>query len=139
MKNYNGINEDIFEEIEIETSKIDRNKLDQIVSEEKKVHVKSSALDSSKFSRFIKQMKLAMSLIKDFRNKSYTDIPWRSIAMIAAAILYFVNPFDMVPDMLPVFGMADDAMLFAALFKSIQTDLEKYGNWKGINTKDFLN
>ncbi len=138
MKNYNGINEDIFEEIEIETSKIDRNKLDQIVSEEKKVHVKSSALDSSKFSRFIKQMKLAMSLIKDFRNKSYTDIPWRSIAMIAAAILYFVNPFDMVPDMLPVFGMADDAMLFAALFKSIQTDLEKYGNWKGINTKDFF-
>ena len=138
MKNYNGINEDIFEEIEIETSKIDRNKLDQIVSEEKKVHVKSSALDSSKFSRFIKQMKLAMSLIKDFRNKSYTDIPWRSIAMIAAAILYFVNPFDMVPDMLPVFGMADDAMLFAALFKSLQTDLEKYGNWKGINTKDFF-
>lgn len=83
-------------------------------------------------------MKLAINLIKDFREKSYTDIPWRSIAMIAAAVLYFINPFDMVPDMLPVFGIADDAMLFATVFKSIQVDLEKYGKWKGINTSEYF-
>lgn len=138
MKNANGIKEEIFEEIEIQSSKMNEKRLNKIISEENKVYSKSSAIDSNKFSRFIKQMKLAMSLIKDFRNRSYTDIPWRSIAMIAAAIIYFVNPFDMVPDMLPVFGIADDAMLFAAVFKSIQSDLEKYGNWKGINMKDFF-
>jgi uncharacterized membrane protein YkvA (DUF1232 family) len=138
MNKNNITEEEITEEIEIETSRMDNGKLTEVISEEKRVISKTSKLDIRKFSRFIKQMKLAISLVKDFRNKSYTEIPWRSIAMIAAAILYFINPFDMVPDMLPVFGIADDAMLFATVFKSIQTDLIKYGDWKGINTEDYF-
>ena len=138
MKKNNPLKDQILEEIEIESSGMDDAKLAKIIFEEKRVNEKSSALDNNKFGRFIKQMKLGISLIKDFKDKRYTDIPWRSIAMIAAAVLYFVNPFDMVPDMLPVFGIADDAMLFATVFKSIQSDLEKYAQWKGINTKEYF-
>ena len=130
--------EDIFEEIEIGSERIGSEQIREIVSEEKKIDSRSSELDNNRFGRFIRQMKLAMSLIKDFRNKSYTDIPWRSITFLAAAVVYFMNPFDVVPDLLPVFGFGDDAMLFAAVFKSIQTDLEKYARWKGINTKDIF-
>jgi uncharacterized membrane protein YkvA (DUF1232 family) len=130
--------EEIFEEVEIETSEINKDDLNKIISREKKISNRSSLLDQVKFGKFIKQMKLAISLVKDFKSKRYTDIPWRSIAMLAAAVLYFINPFDMVPDMLPVFGFGDDAMLFAAVFKSIQVDLEKYGQWKGIDTKDYF-
>ena len=133
-----SIKKEIVEEIQIRSESIGNDQINEIIKEEKKISRKSSKVDSDRFSKFIKQMKLAMGLIKDFRNKSYTDIPWRSIAFITAAVLYFMNPFDVVPDMLPVFGFGDDAMLFAALFKSIQTDLEKYGEWKGINTKDIF-
>ncbi|MEO8210139.1 MAG: YkvA family protein [bacterium] len=138
MKPGNIKEEEIFEEIEIETSEINKDKFEKIVSSEKKIYNKSSKLEIKRFSKFIKQIKLSIDLIRDFKAKRYTDIPWRSIAMIAAGILYFVNPFDMVPDMLPVFGFADDAMLFAAVFKSIQIDLEKYGTWKGINTSEYF-
>lgn len=134
----NNKKKEIVEEIQMRSENIGNNQINEIYNQEKRINRKSSKVDSNRFSKFIKQMKLAMSLIKDFRNKSYTDIPWRSITFIAAAVLYFMNPFDVVPDMLPVFGFGDDAMLFAALFKSIQTDLEKYGEWKGINTKDIF-
>ena len=133
-----SIKKELVEEIQIRSESIGNDQINEIIKEEKRINRKSSKVDSNRFGKFIKQMKLAMSLIKDFRNKSYTDIPWRSIAFITAAVLYFMNPFDVVPDMLPVFGFGDDAMLFAALFKSIQTDLEKYGEWKGINTKDIF-
>ena len=134
----NNIKKEIVEEIQIRSESVGNDQINEIINEEKRINRKSSKVDSNRFGKFIKQMKLAMSLIKDFRNKSYTDIPWRSIAFITAAVLYFMNPFDVVPDMLPVFGFGDDAMLFAALFKSIQTDLEKYGEWKGLNTKDIF-
>lgn len=133
-----SIKKELVEEIQIRSESIGNDQINEIIKEEKRINRKSSKVDSDRFRKFIKQMKLAMGLIKDFRNKSYTDIPWRSIAFITAAVLYFMNPFDVVPDMLPVFGFGDDAMLFAALFKSIQTDLEKYGEWKGINTKDIF-
>jgi uncharacterized membrane protein YkvA (DUF1232 family) len=138
MNNKIDTQEEILEEIEIRSESISRDQINEIISEEKRINKKSSALDIKKFGRFIKQVKLAMSLMKDFRAKSYTDIPWRSIGFLAAAVLYFLNPFDVVPDMLPVFGFGDDAMLFAAVFKSIQTDLEKYAEWKGVNTKEYF-
>lgn len=130
--------EEIYEEIEIESSHIDNDDIDKILLKEKRIKDKYTRLEMNKFSKFIKQMKLAINLIKDFRNKSYTQVPWRTIALISAAILYFINPFDAVPDILPVFGIADDAVLFAAVFKSIQSDLEKYGKWKGINTENYF-
>ncbi len=129
---------EILEEVEKGSAKIDNDKLSLIVNEEEDIKKKSSRLDGNKFMKLIKQLKLALSLIKDFKSKAYTDIPWRSIAFLGAAVIYFVNPFDMVPDMLPVFGFADDAVLFASIFKSIQLDLEKYAEWKGLDTHEYF-
>lgn len=136
MKKIN--NEKLLKEIEDESSEIDSKSLGEIISEEKKIRDKTSGLNLDRFGKLLKQLQLAMSLIKDYKSRKYTDIPWRSITMIAASILYFINPFDMVPDMLPLFGIADDAMLFATLFKSIQIDLIRYGKWKGIDAKEFF-
>jgi uncharacterized membrane protein YkvA (DUF1232 family) len=129
---------EILEEVEKGSAIFDNDKLDVIVKEEEEIRKKTSRLDDNKFKKLLKQLKLAMSLIKDFKNKTYTDIPWRSITLLGAALLYFVNPFDIIPDMLPLFGFADDAVLFASIFKSIQFDLEKYAEWKGLDTREYF-
>ena len=67
-----------------------------------------------------------------------SDIPWKYIAMIDETILYFLNPFDVVPDLLPVVRYTDDAILCAFEFKSIQTDLEKYCEWKGLSPDKYF-
>jgi len=135
----NNIREkEIFEEIEVESSKIHQSDLNKIISGEKKIVQKSSKLDIGKFKKLINQIKLAVDLIKDFKAKKYTNIPWRSIALIAVGILYFVNPLDIVPDMLPLFGITDDALLFAFVFKSVQFDLEKYAKWKGLDSGKYF-
>lgn len=136
-KSISGENE-IFDEFEAESSRISKIDLNNIVKKENTVSIKSFELDPGRFRKLINQIKLAISLVKDFRNKKYSDIPWRSIAMIAATILYFLNPFDVVPDLLPVFGYTDDALLFASVFKSIQTDLEKYCEWKGLSPDKYF-
>src|SRR4029077_12096648 len=35
--------------------------------------------------------------------------PANSILMIVAAVIYFVSPFDLIPDSIPVLGLVDDA------------------------------
>ncbi|MEO6693809.1 MAG: YkvA family protein [Ignavibacteria bacterium] len=138
MSRKNILEEDVFEEVKIESSKINQRDLSDIISNEKKIGQKSSKLDAGKFRRFINQIRLAIDLIKDFKAKKYTRIPWRSITLIAAAILYFINPLDLIPDMLPLIGITDDALLFVAVFKSIQSDLEKYCQWKGLDMEKYF-
>lgn len=112
--------------------------VDLVISREEKINEKASREEVGRFRKLVNQLKLAVELVKDFKHKKYTDIPWRSIGLIAAAILYFLNPFDIVPDILPLFGFADDAVLFAAIFKSVRDDLEKYAVWKGVDINDYF-
>ena len=40
------------------------------------------------------------------------------VALIAA-IAYFIDPFDLIPDMLPIIGLTDDAAVIAAATKLV--------------------
>ncbi len=85
--------------------------------------------------KLFNQIKLALEMVKDFKSRTYTGVPWRTMALIIVALLYFLNPLDLIPDLLPVIGLTDDAIAFASIFKSLQTDLRNYCLWKGYNTE----
>lgn len=138
MNRNNSMREEVIEEVITESYEVTEEDVSNIVDKEKEIKKKSSKLDLGKYMRFIKQIKLLLSLLKDYRNKAYTEIPWRSIALLSAAVLYFLNPFDMMPDIIPLLGFADDTLLFAAVFKSVQTDLEKYADWKGVKVDNLF-
>ena len=44
------------------------------------------------------------SLLKNYAEKEYTDIPIGTIIAIISALMYFVSPIDFVPDSIPVLG-----------------------------------
>ncbi len=46
------------------------------------------------------------------------------------ALIYVFNPFDIVPDVLPIIGAVDDATVIAACLMLIERDLNKYRTWK---------
>lgn len=47
------------------------------------------------------------------------NVPLAKKATIGAALLYFLSPFDLIPDFLPG-GYLDDAAVIVAAFKSVQ-------------------
>ena len=75
---------------------------------------------------------LLFTLLKDWWNGTY-EIPWTSVAAITAALLYFINPFDLIPDFIPLAGFLDDAVVVALCLKMVQTDLRKYAKAKKID------
>jgi uncharacterized membrane protein YkvA (DUF1232 family) len=44
--------------------------------------------------------------------------PAESILMIVAAVIYFVSPFDLIPDSIPVLGLIDDASVLTCVARS---------------------
>ena len=129
---------ELFEEIERESSKVTSKDVIKIVSKEVKLKRKSASLDIYRFWKLFKQLKVGFQMVKDYKNKEYTDIPWKSITLIVAAILYFLNPFDLIPDFIPVIGFTDDAAAVAIVFSSLRKDIIKYCNWKGIPKEEIF-
>jgi len=77
------------------------------------------------------QASLVLELIDDYRGGSYRSIPWRSLAVASGALLYSVSPGDVIPDVLPVLGQLDDAIVLAVAMRIIRGDLERYCRFKG--------
>jgi uncharacterized membrane protein YkvA (DUF1232 family) len=63
--------------------------------------------------------------------RDYREIPWRSIVFAVAALIYFVNPADVIPDVLVGLGFVDDAAVIAGVVKAIRNDLEAFRRWEG--------
>ncbi len=49
---------------------------------------------------------------------------------IVAAVLYFVSPFDLIPDSVPVLGLIDDAYVIACVAKANLTLISSFRNWE---------
>jgi uncharacterized membrane protein YkvA (DUF1232 family) len=69
-------------------------------------------------------------MIKAYSLGQYRDIPWKTLLLIGAAVIYFVNPLDLVPDWIPGLGLTDDLGILMMVYKSVQTEVDKFLAWE---------
>jgi uncharacterized membrane protein YkvA (DUF1232 family) len=81
-------------------------------------------------ARFIEDGQLLITIVKDYWSGAYRQIPYGAIASIVFTLIYVLNPFDLVPDMLPLIGQLDDVAVMGACLMLVEQDLHKYKNWK---------
>ena len=80
--------------------------------------------------RFVEDGRIMTALLKDWRAGKYRGALRWTIAAAAFALIYVINPFDIVPDVIPFVGAVDDASVIAACLFLIERDLFKYRDWK---------
>lgn len=68
-------------------------------------------------------------LLRAYIRKDYRDIAWGPIVLVIVAIIYFVSPFDLIPDMLPG-GLIDDAAIIAFVVAQTKMDLDNFMAWE---------
>lgn len=71
-----------------------------------------------------------MGLVVDWWEKAYREVPFTSIALVTFALLYVINPVDLIPDALPVVGHLDDSAVLALCLRLVRPELEAWKAWK---------
>jgi uncharacterized membrane protein YkvA (DUF1232 family) len=94
---------------------------------------KSGGLSGQSLTEFKDQILLLTRLVKAYVSGEYRAVPWQTLIRIVAVLVYFVSPFDFIPDFLPVIGLTDDVALMVWLFGSLRTDLDAFSRWEHAN------
>jgi uncharacterized membrane protein YkvA (DUF1232 family) len=75
-----------------------------------------------------------IELVKAYARGEYRNIPWKAIICALAAIIYFVNPLDIIPDFIFGIGFLDDATVIAFVAKAIQEELKHFKEYRTVET-----
>lgn len=71
-------------------------------------------------------------MVVDYAKGNYREVPLNTIIGATAALIYFLSPIDVLPDVVAGLGQLDDIAIIAFAVKSISHDLDKYREWKRL-------
>lgn len=114
--------------VEQKSADINDKDLKRVINNQDKIEKKLQ--ENSTFERVFTDTKLFLGLVNDYYKGNYRKIPYKSLAAGVAALLYIINPVDIVPDFIPLVGYIDDAMVIGFCIKLVESDLEAYRHWK---------
>ena len=120
-----GINADFIKKGAASVNAEDVQKVMDKASEITEIVIKNRLLQ-----RFIKDVALLISMVKDYWSGAYRDVSWWVIAAVVFTLLYVLSPIDLIPDFIPFIGLLDDALVIAVCLILIKKDLLKYQEWK---------
>jgi uncharacterized membrane protein YkvA (DUF1232 family) len=91
-------------------------------------------LDKSALSNVLakrwEDIRTLFNLASDYWNGTYRDVSWTTIATIVFSLLYIINPFDVIPDVIPVVGQLDDLAVLCICLAAVGSEVDRYREWK---------
>lgn len=69
-------------------------------------------------------------LLREGRREGYTGLPRSRIALWAFAVVYLVSPIDILPELLPIIGVTDDAGVAVWLLTSLSAASGLFLRWE---------
>ncbi len=69
-------------------------------------------------------------MLRAWLKGDYRNISTKAIIAVVAALLYFVNPLDLIPDFIPIIGQIDDIFVLGYLVKTLNKEIERFMAWE---------
>lgn len=110
----------------------DKSKVTDLLTKTK-TKLQSLIDQNEKLKDFTEQIGTLMRMIQAYYTGSYREFPWKSIVMFAGALLYFVTPFDIIPDFIPALGLTDDISIVLWVMNSFSEDIDRFREWESTS------
>lgn len=75
-------------------------------------------------------LRTMMRLLVAWGRRQYVRVPWTPLVLMVGALVYFVTPADVVPDVLGALGVVDDVAVITAVVKTVRNELERFRAWE---------
>jgi len=102
-----------------------------LMAREQEFRTRADDLATMGMTLFRDQLDLAFDCLRDHVSGASPQIPYFTISLLAAAVCYFGDVLDAIPDFLPNIGELDDAAVMAMACQLGADGLRRYCTWKG--------
>ena len=68
--------------------------------------------------------------VKAYAVGNYRAVSIKSLLVILASIIYFIDPIDLIPDLMPFIGFTDDMGILLWVYNSLESEVNKFLTWE---------
>ena len=86
--------------------------------------------NASALSGLLENIRIAYDMVADSVTGKYKGVSKSTLALLAGGLAYLALPIDLVPDIIPVVGWADDAAVLTWIFTRCADEFKKYREFK---------
>lgn len=69
-------------------------------------------------------------LVTSYARGHYRALPLKTLLVIMASLIYFLNPIDLVPDAILGVGLVDDLAVLTWVYRTVHQELNKFLQWE---------
>lgn len=109
-----------------------------LLQAERDLRQRAARLQADNLHLLAEQLSLALDCLRDHVDGACPQIPYYTISLLAAAVSYFADQLDVIPDFLPHIGQLDDAVIMAMAYELGRDGLRRYCAWKGRDAHTVL-
>jgi uncharacterized membrane protein YkvA (DUF1232 family) len=74
-----------------------------------------------------------LRLIRAYYRGHYCHVSVANLVLIIGAIIYVLNPWDLIPDWTPTLGFLDDATVLAFAVQKTREALDDFATWETVS------
>lgn len=78
----------------------------------------------------LSDLPVMIAMIKAWIKKEYTVVSPKVIATLVGAVLYLLKKKDLIPDNIPIIGIADDLAVLGLALKLSEPELKAFAEWR---------
>lgn len=93
---------------------------------------KAVSLPQETFKGTLVYLQAMLRLLRAYYRGQYRAIPVTTLLIIVAALIYLVNPLDLIPDWIPGLGLIDDAFVLALVVRRTRETLDEFLQWESV-------
>src|SRR5690349_3256329 len=95
--------------------------------------VEFTQINAPKFPHLVDQLEFLADAVEDFAEGAYKDMPYFAIAQAVFALTYAHKKVDVIPDLIPNLGRADDSSVVRAVLIQNERVFAQYAATQGVS------
>jgi len=98
--------------------------------------IRRHAAEDASHAVLAHHVRVALDLLSDHTRGACPQIPYHTVNVVTAALHYYLEPLDVIPDFIPRFGKTDDAQMFEIAWRLGRSGIDRYLRWKGLSKSE---
>jgi uncharacterized membrane protein YkvA (DUF1232 family) len=107
--------------------------LDTVVRQLPMWKIEFTQINAPKYPHLVDQLEFLADAVEDFAEGAYKELPFFALAQAIFALTYAHKKIDVIPDLMPNLGRADDSSVVRAVLIQNEKSFAKYAEVMGLN------